>query len=375
MAQRQRIISADSHVTIPREQILAHLPQRLHEPLAQAEAAYFARQLAAKPQKALRAKQEEESKARGFAAMPNMGDGAPWPAAGRPGGHDPIERLKDMDTDGVEAEILYVGAGGAAYYDLGDDHVEAFHAANSAAIEWASVDPKRLMPVYILPIADMKVAVREVERIVGEHAKAVQLPLVPREQGAPPYWDPFYDPLWDALSSTGLPISQHVGANRYLFEDVLPEDPTPYKGIMQSLPPIFMAENIADWCVSGVLERWPELRVVLVEAGIGWIPYYLERLDTMVTNHGWDTFPDKPITEKPSFYWRRNMAATFEQDLIGVRNRYDIGIENLMWATDYPHPDSTWPRSQEVLREHFEGVPADEVELIASGNVSRIYKL
>ena len=375
MAQRQRIISADSHVTIPREQILAHLPQRLHDPLAQAEAAYFARQLAAKPQKALRAKQEEESKARGFAAMPNMGEGAPWPAAGRPGGHDPIERLKDMDTDGVEAEILYVGAGGAAYYDLGDDHVEAFHAANSAAIEWASVDPKRLMPVYILPIADMKVAVREVERIVGEHAKAVQLPLVPREQGAPPYWDPFYDPLWDALSSTGLPISQHVGANRYLFEDVLPEDPTPYKGIMQSLPPIFMAENIADWCVSGVLERWPELRVVLVEAGIGWIPYYLERLDTMVTNHGWDTFPDKPITEKPSFYWRRNMAATFEQDLIGVRNRYDIGIENLMWATDYPHPDSTWPRSQEVLREHFEGVPADEVELIASGNVSRIYKL
>jgi predicted TIM-barrel fold metal-dependent hydrolase len=114
---------------------------------------------------------------------------------------------------------------------------------------------------------------------------------------------------------------------------------------------------------------------VLVEAGIGWIPYYLERLDTMVTNHGWDTFPGKVIKEKPSFYWRRNMAATFEQDLIGVRNRYEIGIENLMWATDYPHPDSTWPRSQEVLKEHFDGVPADEVELIAAGNATRIYRL
>jgi predicted TIM-barrel fold metal-dependent hydrolase len=375
MAQRQRIISADSHVSIPREQMLAHLPKRLHEPLARAEAAYAARQLAAKPQKALRAKQEEQSTTRGLAGMPNMGAGAPWAAAGRPGGHDPIERLKDMDIDGVEAEILYVGAGGASYYDLGDDHVEAFRAANSAAIEWASVDPKRLMPVYILPIVDMNVAVREVERVVAGHAKAVQLPLFPRELGAAPYWDTYYDPLWDALSDTGLPISQHVGGNRYLFEDVLTEDPTPYKGIFQSLPPLFMAENIADWCLSGVLERWPQLRVVLVEAGIGWIPYYLERLDTMVINHGWDTFPDKPITEKPSFYWRRNMAATFEQDLIGVRNRYDIGVENLMWATDYPHPDSTWPRSQEVLREHFEDVPADEVELIASGNVSRIYKL
>lgn len=375
MTQRQRIISADSHVTIPRDLILAHLPKRLHEPLAQAEAAYAAKQLAAKPQKALRAKQEEESKARGFQAMPNMGKGAPWPAAGRPGGHDAIERIKDMDLDGVEAEILYVGAGGASYYELGDDHVEAFRAANSAAIEWASVDPKRLMPVYILPIADIKVAVKEVERVVAEHAKAVQLPLIPREQNAPPYWDSFYDPLWEVLTETGVPISQHVGACRYLTEDVLEEDPTPFKGIIQSLPPLFMAENIADWCVSGVLERWPGLRVVLVEAGIGWIPYYLERLDTMVDNHGWDTFPDKVIKEKPSFYWHRNMAATFEQDLIGVRNRYDIGVENLMWATDYPHPDSTWPRSQDVLREHFTDVPADEVELIAAGNATRIYKL
>jgi predicted TIM-barrel fold metal-dependent hydrolase len=374
MAQRQRIISADSHVTIPRERILAHLPKRLHEPLAQAEASYAAKQLAAKPQKAMRAKQEEQGRAQA-SGVPNMGAGAPWPAAGRAGGSDAIERIKDMDVDGVEAEILYVGAGGASYYELGDDHVEAFRAANSAAIEWASVDPKRLMPVYILPIADIKVAVKEVERVVAEHAKAVQLPLVPREQDAPPYWDSFYDPLWEVLTDTGLPISQHVGACRYLAQDVLEEDPTPFKGIIQSLPPIFMAENVADWCVSGVLERWPGLRVVLVEAGIGWIPYYLERLDTMVTNHGWDTFPGKVIKEKPSFYWRRNMAATFEQDLIGVRNRYDIGVENLMWATDYPHPDSTWPRSQEVLKEHFEGVPVDEVELIAAGNATRIYRL
>ena len=158
------------------------------------------------------------------------------------------------------------------------------------------------------------------------------------------------------LSSTGLPISQHVGANRYLFEDVLPEDPTPYKGIMQSLPPIFMAENIADWCV----QRRPRA----VAGTAGGARRGGHRVDPRTTssvltpwstNHGWDTFPDKPITEKPSFYWRRNMAATFEQDLIGVRNRYDIGIENLMWATDYPHPDSTWPRSQEVLRGALRG--------------------
>jgi predicted TIM-barrel fold metal-dependent hydrolase len=365
MPERYRIISADSHVTIPREKILEHLPKRLHEPLAQAEAAYLARQLAAKPQKV---KQKEAL------AMPNFGKGAPWPAAGRAGESDAVERLKDMDIDGVEAEILYVGAGGAAYYDLGPDHVEAFRAANSAAIEWASLDPKRLMPVYILPIADIGVAVKEVERVVAEHAKAVQLPLIPREQGAPPYWDESYDPLWEALSDAGIPISQHVGSNSYLNQ-ILDEDPTPYKGIIQSLPPIFMSECVADWTVSGVLERWPDLKVVLVEAGIGWIPYYLERLDTMVDNHGWNTFEGTLISEKPSFYWKRNMAATFEQDIVGVRNRYDVGIENLMWATDYPHPDSTWPKSQEVLQSHFKDLPPDEIEMIASGNVTRLYNL
>ncbi|HEY2330435.1 MAG TPA: amidohydrolase family protein, partial [Acidimicrobiales bacterium] len=221
----------------------------------------------------------------------------------------------------------------------------------------------------------IKASVKEVERVVAEHGKAVQVPLIPREQGAPPYWDEYYNPLWEILSDTGVPISQHVGASSYLMNGVMPEDPTPFKGILQSLPPIFMAECVADWTVSGVLENWPGLKVVLVEAGIGWIPYFLERLDTMVDNHGWDTFPTKAISEKPSFYWHRNMAATFEQDLAGIRLLDLIGIENLMWATDYPHPDSTWPRSREVLKNHFEDLPRDDVELIASGNVTRLYNL
>ena len=370
MVERHRIISADSHVSIPKEQVYAHLPAKLRDTVREAEAAYAAQQLAAKPQKA------KQAEAIAMANLPNMGKGAPWPAAGRPGESDPVERLKDMDVDGVEAEILYVGSGGASFAALDPkDRLEANRAVNSAAIEWAAVDPKRLMPVYILPITDIGAAVKEVGRVVASHGKAVQLPLIPREQGAPPYWDRSYDPLWEALTDTGVPISMHVGGNRYLFADVLPEDPTPFKGIFQSLPPLAMAECIADWCISGVLERWPGLRVVLVEAGVGWIPYYLERLDTMASNHGWGTFPDKAITERPSFYWHRNMAATFEQDLIGVRLRHEIGVENLMWATDYPHPDSTWPRSQEILAEHFTDVSRDEVELIAAGNASRIYRL
>jgi predicted TIM-barrel fold metal-dependent hydrolase len=373
MSDHIRIISADSHVTIPKESVYAHLPAKLREKVEAAEAAYAAQMLEAKPQKVLQAELKQQRQPTG---MPNMREGAPWPAAGRAGEYNAAERLKDMDIDGVEGEILYVGSGGASFGALSpEERTEATRAVNSAAIEWASIDPKRLMPVYALPINDISAAVREVERVVAEHGKAVQLPLVPREQGAPPYWDDAYSPLWEILTDTGVPVSMHVGGNRYLMQDVMTEDPTPYKGIFQSLPPIAMSECIADWIVSGVLERWPGLRVVLVEAGIGWIPYYLERLDTMVTNHGWETYPEHAIKELPSFYWHRNMAATFEQDTTGMRLLDLIGIDNLMWATDYPHPDSTWPRSREVLENHFKGLSRDDVELIASGNVSRIYKL
>jgi predicted TIM-barrel fold metal-dependent hydrolase len=368
-----RIISADSHVSIPKEMVQSHLPGKLRQRVEEAEAAFAAQMLAAKPQKA---KQAELKASRAPTGLPNMRAGAPWPAAGRAGEHDAAERLKDMDIDGVEAEILYVGSGGASFGALDPkDRVEATRALNSAAIEWASIDPKRLMPVYILPIEDVGVAVAEVERVVSEHGKAVQIPLLPREVGAAPYWDTCYDPLWEVLSETGIPISQHVGASHYLMQDVMQEDPTPYKGVFQSLPPLFMAECIVDWTITGVLDRWPGLRVVLVEAGIGWIPYFLERLDTMLDNHGWKTFPEHAITEKPSSYWYRNMAATFEQDRVGMRLLDLIGVENLMWATDYPHPDSTWPHSRQVLETHFEELPREEVELIASGNVSRVYKL
>ena len=373
MSDTIRIISADSHVTLPKEAVYAHLPKALREKVEAAESAYAAQMLAAKPQKA---KQAEIKAERAPTGMPNMRAGAPWPAAGRAGEHDATERLKDMDIDGVEAEILYVGSGGASFGALEPaERVQAVRALNSAAIEWASVDPKRLMPVYVLPVEDVAAAVKEVERVVSEHGKAVQLPLLPREAGAAPYWDEVYNPLWEILSETGVPISQHVGASHYLMEDVMQEDPTPYKGLFQSLPPLFMAECLADWTITGVLERWPDLRIVLVEAGIGWIPYYLERLDTMLENHGWRTFPEHAISEKPSFYWYRNMAATFEQDQVGMRLIDLIGVENLMWATDYPHPDSTWPWSREVLETHFSALGREDLELVASGNVSRLYKL
>ena len=149
-------------------------------------------------------------------------------------------------------------------------------------------------------------------------------------------------------------------------------DPETVRGALEEAGR-FMAEVIANWIVGGVFERFPGLKVVLVEAGLGWIPFYLGRLDTMKHRHGWDHY--EMLKELPSTYWHSNMAATFEEDTFGVAQRHILGIDNLMWATDYPHPDSTWPESQKVIDTHFKDIPIEEARNIIGGNAARLYRL
>jgi predicted TIM-barrel fold metal-dependent hydrolase len=357
----ERIISADSHVGIRDDAVLRHLPTKHHDAYKQARMEYIGRLMA-------------RAKRKGSDELPVSSQDKPWEAADRPGEYDPIKRLEDMDTDGVEAEVLYSDIeAGAGFNEIEDGgRLAAFRAFNDAALEFASADPKRLLVVYLLPIVAVDEAVSEVERLAREGARAFMLPLYPTDLGLPPYFDPSYERLWSAIEETGIPISQHVGANDALWH-ILQYDTTPAKGIFQSLPPVFMAEVLANWIVGGVFERHPKLRVVLVEAGLGWIPYFLERLDTMKRRHGWDHY--EMLKELPSHYWRQNMLATFEEDTYGVSQRHRLGVDNLMWATDYPHPDSTWPNSQEVLETHFADVPQEEARVIIGGTAARLYRL
>jgi predicted TIM-barrel fold metal-dependent hydrolase len=150
-------------------------------------------------------------------------------------------------------------------------------------------------------------------------------------------------------------------------------DPTPAKGIFQSLPPIHMAELISTWILGGMVPSNPNLHLVLVEAGIGWIAYYLERLDTMYRRHNW---PNRGmITELPSTFWSRQFHATFEDDLVGMRTLDLLGVDTVMWASDYPHPDSTWPESQEVVDKHFQGLPDAHKQRIVWKNAAELYRL
>jgi predicted TIM-barrel fold metal-dependent hydrolase len=338
-----RILSADSHMLVLDEHVLAHLASRHHE-------AYLA--------------------GRGAHRRPGVSIAKPGP--GPAGEWDPKARLADMDLDGVDGEVLYTDpTGGAGFYALeATVGLAAMRAFNSAALDFASVAPDRLVVVHLLPLHDIDMAIAELHRIVEDGARAVQLPLYPGDAGLSPYYDERYAALWSALEEVGTPISLHVcpPAGRGLGKD-----PTPARGIFQVMPPILMSQPMVELILTGTFTRHPRLRVVLVEAGLGWVPYMLDRLDRVHHKSRWAEL-GMPLDDLPSSYWYRNMAATFEEDELGLSMRERIGVDNLLWATDYPHPDTTFPRSRQVVAEEFAACRGDEMVAMTSGNTARLYK-
>ena len=134
-----------------------------------------------------------------------------------------------------------------------------------------------------------------------------------------------------------------------------------------------MPNTIGQLIFTGVFERFPSLQIPLIETGVGWIPHLLEQMDDRYwRNRSWGNIP---ISEPPSFYWFRNLSATFITDRFGVANRHGVGVDNIMWSTDYPHHGNDWPYSRKVINDTMADVPQDERQKILAGNAIRIFHL
>ena len=292
----------------------------------------------------------------------------------RPGSYDPKARLEDMDTDGVFAEVLYFGGPVTQYPQDPELRRYIVQRYNDWMLELSNAAPERLIGLAHVPLVDLDEGYAELERIAKLGLRGFHVDPFPDERGGKPLWDPDYEKFWALVAETGLPMSFHIVGPRKANVAEVFMNPTPgVKETFIAIAPISICEVVSTLVFTGILARHPQLRFVLVECGIGWIPYFLERMDQTFNKHRFWT--KSVLTEKPSSYWYRQGAATFIQDLAGVAERHRAGLENILWSTDYPHSDSTWPKSREALAEHFKDVPANERAMIAGGNAARLYRL
>jgi predicted TIM-barrel fold metal-dependent hydrolase len=352
-----RLISSDSHVNVQHDQVKERLDPRFHDAYDGALQQAYTEMLG------------------GNAAKANMSGLKHVHAShGRPGYADPAERLADMDIDGVDVEVLYCEVSAYRYlYLMREGSREATRAFNDTLLAFGSVDPTRLVVTAQVPIHDVDFAVEEVQRVASLGGKSLQLPVFPNELGQPDYFDERYDRLFSVIAETGLPICNHIGLNTALNQ-LADRDPVPRLAWTMSCMPPSACEALGMWLLTGPLVKHPELKVVFVEPGLGWVAYYLHFLDDMVLRQGYE-FPLLQ-GELPSFYYHRNMAMTFIDEPDPIRFlRHRLGTENLMWSSDYPHPVSTWPKSRLVIDELFEGIPDAERDAMVSGNAARIWGL
>jgi predicted TIM-barrel fold metal-dependent hydrolase len=350
-----RLISVDSHVKVAPEQLRALMPSKYHDAWDGAVAAEHAQHVAEM----------------GGADPSVMAAGFSHEAFTNAGYYDPTERLKAMDRDGVEAEILYSEVSAFRHYPLmKEGWKEASEAFNRYMLDFASVDPTRFVPAYQVPLIDIDFAVQQVQSLAAEGARAIHIPTFPAEVGLPEYHDSRYDQVWATIAESGMSISQHLGLVASLW-DLFRRDPTPQKAIFTSQPAMRLAETIAFWILPGVLARFPDLKIVLVEPSLGWVPFYLDLLDSMA--EGPYDFP--ALDDKPSSYFHHQMYLTFVDDPRGLEHRHALGVDRIMWSTDFPHPATSWPNSQHVVEKNFDGIPASERDLIVAGNAARVYGL
>jgi len=289
----------------------------------------------------------------------------------RAGGWDPAERLKDMDLDGVEADVIYTTLGFRQFWFTDAALQRAcFRVYNDWLADYCAYAPKRLAGLALISLHDVDEGVKELRRCVSRGLKGVLIWASPPEDR--PYSAPLYDPFWAAAQDLNVPISLHsitgMGAesrlaikqplDRYVRSTVLCHE---------------VQRTLVVLIFSGVLERFPNLKIVSAENEVGWLPFFLQKLDQAQEEYRY-LYP-APLKLKPTEYFRRQIFATFIEDPVGVASREFIGVENIMWSSDYPHTVSTWPHSREVVERDFKGVPEDEKRLIVRENVARLYGL
>jgi len=324
----------------------------------------------------------------GLTATAGRGDMMNWPATYEdmhPGAYDAQARLDYMDDVGIWSMVMYPNVGGfgsQAFLKLGDADLmlACVEAYNDWQTEWSSVDPRRLLPITSTPFWDVTAAVREVERCAAMGHKGILFTGEPQAFDLPLLGDRHWDPLWRAAVELDLPVSFHIGSGN--MEAGLGRKQVEAYGRMATFAAgsvnLFMGNGfqMMDLLISGVLARFPEIKFVSVESGIGWIPFALEALDyQFVGNRVFDERPD--LDRLPSEYFASNVYACYWFEQVAPRRLIDkVGVDRILFETDFPHPTSLYgDEVQERIDTGRGDSDEDTRRKILWGNAQQLYKV
>jgi predicted TIM-barrel fold metal-dependent hydrolase len=352
-AKKYFVVSADCHVLEPPDLWERRIEAKFRHRLPRME-------VNAQGHKMLVVEGQRPTRIRDFALE---GEDLERARGGRP---DPAARVKDLDRDGIDAEVIYPNRGLLMWASPDPAHQSAMcRVWNDWAIEVFGPYKQRCAPVAAIAPKDVETAVREAQRVAKLGYRTVFLPVQVQDQ---PYNLPLYDPLWAAIQDTGMPISFHVGTGK---------DPRTASGnggailnyVVHALSTAI--EPVVQLCTSGVLERFPDLKFATVEAGIGWLAWTLWVMDEGYKKHHFWVSPKLPTL--PSDYFRRQGYATFQDDPIGLETRKWVGTDRLLWGDDYPHHEGTWPHSQDVIERTMGDLTDEERRQVLGLNAAKLY--
>jgi predicted TIM-barrel fold metal-dependent hydrolase len=291
----------------------------------------------------------------------------------RVGCHDISARIKDMDAEGVWAEMCFPNMGGFAgstFWKSDDQQLGAacVSAYNDFILdEWCAYNPERQIPLVMIPFWDVAASVKEIERTAAKGAKSVTFLEAPHKLDLPSYHTDHWDPIIAAAQEADLPLSVHFGSGG----SPLGVAPDGDMFVEIALFGINSMMAMVDLLMSPVFHKFPNAKFVLAEGGIGWMPYLLERTDYSWSRHKYWCNVNRDI--KPSELFKDHIFGCFVSDDAGLEARDRIGVSQIMFESDYPHSDCNWPHTRKLLEESLAGVPDDEARLIVEGNARRIF--
>jgi predicted TIM-barrel fold metal-dependent hydrolase len=303
-----------------------------------------------------------------------------------PGSYDAVARLRYLDEASIWAQVLYPNVGGFGsenFLKIDDEHLKLLcvSAYNDFLLEWASADRRRLLPIVATPFWDIDETVREIERCVALGARGILFTGEPQRFDLPIIGDPHWDPLWAVARQAGLPIHFHIGSGGDTIELSTPERYANYgvEGAQAyTAVALFMKNGVqcCDLITSPVLRRFPELKFVSVESGIGWLPFMLEAADYSWLGAFRPGRERNPGDVLPSDLFRQSVYVTYWFESIAPKHFLDqIPVDNVLFETDFPHTTCLFGNIQETIEAGLGHVDDATRRKILWENAARLYAI